>query len=216
MKVLVVGANGQIGRHLVQILSESGTHSPRAMVRRTEQADRLEKLGVETVVADLEGSVDELAKAAEGCDAIVFTAGSGSGTGEDKTLLIDLDGAIKTMEVAEKTGIKRFILISAIGADQRETWDKWEGLKPYLVAKRYADIMLAQSDLIYTIIRPGTLLNKPGNGTVTVAIDVVGGSIAREDVARTIVASLNEKHTFCRAFDLVSGEQPITDALKNF
>lgn len=216
MKVLVVGANGQIGRHLVRILNESGTHLPRAMVRRTEQADRLEESGVETVVADLEGSVDELAKAAGGCDAVVFTAGSGGGTGEDKTLLIDLDGAVKTMEAAEKAGIKRFILISAIGADQRETWNKWEGLKPYLVAKRYADKMLEQSNLTYTIIRPGTLLNKPGNGMVTVAADVAGGSIAREDVAKAIVASLNEKHTLCRAFDLVSGEQPITDALKKF
>lgn len=216
MKVLVVGANGQVGQHVVQILNESEAHSPRAMVRRTEQVDRFEKLGVETVVADLEGSVDELAKTADGCDAIVFTAGSGGGTGEDKTLLIDLDGAVKTMEAAEKVGIKRFILISAIGADQRETWNKWEGLKPYLVAKRYADKLLEQSDLTYTIIRPGTLLNEPGHGTVTVAGDVTGGSIPREDVARIVVASLNEEHTFRRAFDLVSGEQPINDALKKF
>ncbi|NYE09145.1 hypothetical protein F4694_006002 [Bacillus niacini] len=46
----------------------------------------------------------------------MFTAGSGRNTGYDKILLIDLDGAVKTIEAAEKVGIKRFIMVSAIQA----------------------------------------------------------------------------------------------------
>ena len=110
MKVFVVGANGQIGKHLINLLKDSKEHTVRAMVRKKEQADAFEKVGVETRLADLEGSVDEIAEAAKGCDAIVFTAGSGGHTGADKTLLIDLDGAAKTIEAAQKIGIKRFII----------------------------------------------------------------------------------------------------------
>jgi uncharacterized protein YbjT (DUF2867 family) len=213
MKVFVVGANGQIGQHLIRLLRESDEHTVRAMVRKKEQAEYFESLGVETVVANLEGSVEEIAEAAKGCEAIVFTAGSGGHTGADKTLLVDLDGAVKTIEAAEKIGIKRFIMVSAIQAHRRENWN--DKIKHYYVAKHYADKILEQSDLTYTIIRPGWLLNEPGTGKVSVAENLIRGSIPREDVAKTILASLNEEHTFNRSFDLVSGETQISDALKN-
>lgn len=212
MKIFVVGANGQIGQHLIHLLKENNEHTVKAMVRKEEQAASLEKLGVETVIANLEGSVDEIAEAAKGCETIVFTAGSGGHTGADKTLLVDLDGAVKTIEAAEKIGIKRFIMVSALQAHRRENWN--EKIKPYYVAKHYADRILEQSSLTYTIIRPGGLLNEPGTGKVSAAENLERGTIPREDVARTIVAALNEKQTFNRFFDLVSGEELISDALK--
>lgn len=102
MKVFVVGSNGQIGQQLIQLLKNSEEHTVLAMVRKQEQADQLATQGVETVLADLEGTVDSIADAAMGSDAIVFAAGSGGTTGHDKTLLIDLDGAGKTIEAAQK------------------------------------------------------------------------------------------------------------------
>jgi len=212
MKVLVVGANGQIGQHLIHLLKESDEHTVRAMVRKEEQVATFEKIGVETRLANLEGSVEDIVEAAQDCDAIVFTAGSGSHTGADKTILIDLDGAAKTIEAAEKLGIKRFIMVSAIQANRRENW----GTTPsyYMVAKHYADKILEQSGLNYTIIRPGGLLNEPSTGKVSIAENLTGGSIPREDVAKTILASLTNDHTYKRSFDLVSGVIPISDALK--
>ncbi|GEN33251.1 hypothetical protein ADA01nite_07110 [Aneurinibacillus danicus] len=56
--------------------------------------------------------------------------------------------------------------------------------------------------------------NEPGTGKVSVGEELAGGEIPREDVAATIVAVLNEEHTFKRGFDLISGETPIADALK--
>ncbi|RFU65021.1 SDR family oxidoreductase [Peribacillus glennii] len=212
MKVFVVGANGQIGQHLIRLLSESDEHSVRAMVRKREQAESFQTLGIETSIVNLEGTVGEIAEGAKGCDAIVFTAGSGGHTGADKTLLIDLDGAAKTVEAAEKTGIKRFIMVSALGAHNRENWN--EKIKPYYVAKHYADKILEQSTLTYTIIRPGGLLNEPGTGKISIAENLLRYSIPREDVAKTILASLNEERTFKRSFDLVSGDTPIFDALQ--
>lgn len=110
------------------------------MVRKQEQADAYQKQGVETILADLEGTVDSIAEAAKGCDAIVFTAGSGGKTGYEKTLLIDLDGAGKTIEAAEKAGIDRFIMVSAIQANNRKSWH--DNILPYYAAKHYADRVL--------------------------------------------------------------------------
>lgn len=86
MKVFVVGANGQIGKQLVQLLNANKEHTVRAMIRKPEQASALDEDGVEISFASLEGSVEDIAAAAKGCDAIVFTAGSGGHTGLDKTL----------------------------------------------------------------------------------------------------------------------------------
>lgn len=212
MKVFVVGANGQIGKHLVDLLKDSPEHSVRAMVRKEEQSEQLKKNGIESAVVSLTESVDEIATAAKGCDAIVFTAGSGGSTGADQTLLIDLDGAVKTIEAAENLGIDRFIMVSAFQANNRENWN--EAIKPYYVAKHYADRALLQSELNYTIIRPGGLVNEPGTGKVTAAEELERGSIAREDVARTILASLTEENTYKRSFDLISGDTAIAEALR--
>lgn len=213
LKVLVVGANGQIGKQLVKLLKESDEYSVTAFVRTEQQAKEFEGLGVEAILGNLEGTVAELEKALKGCDAVVFTAGSGGNTGYDKTLLIDLDGAVKVMEAAENAGTKRFIMVSAFQAHNRQNWS--EQIKPYYVAKHYADRILVQSKLTYTIIRPGGLLNEPGTGRVTIAENLERGSIPREDVAKTILAVINEESTFNKSFDLVSGEMPIIEAVKN-
>lgn len=213
MNVFVIGANGQIGQHVVQQLQNSSEHSVRAMVRSEEQAKSFEKQGVETKLVDLEGSMEDIAKAADGCDAIVFTAGSGAHTGADKTMLIDLDGAAKSVAAAEKSGINRFIMVSAIHADNRE---KWGGTPSYyMVAKHHADRILTESKLNYTILRPGLLTNNAGNGKITAAPEVDRAEIPREDVASSIVSALNEEKTYERSFELVSGNTPIADALKS-
>ena len=94
MKVLVVGANGQIGKQLTHLLQDHEGYTVRAMVRKGASAP-YQAAGIECVLANLEGSVKELADAAKNCQAVVFAAGSGRATGYDKTLLIDLDGAVK-------------------------------------------------------------------------------------------------------------------------
>lgn len=213
MKVFVVGATGQIGKQLIDLLQNSEQHTVRAMVRKQEQADDLKSQGFDVAVASLEGSVKDIANAATGCDAIVFTAGSGGHTGLDKTLLIDLDGAAKTVEAAEQAGINRFIIVSALQANHRENWNK--EMVPYYVAKHYADRMVETSNLDYTIIRPGGLLNEVSTGKITATANLETGSIPREDVAKTIYAALDAQETFKKSFDLISGETKIEEALKN-
>ncbi|AXI38728.1 NAD(P)-dependent oxidoreductase [Bacillaceae bacterium ZC4] len=214
MEIVVVGANGKIGKILVQLLKESNEHTVKAMIRNENQKEYFDSIGVKTVLADLEGTVDQIAEAIKGAEVIVFTAGSGGHTGADKTLLVDLDGAVKTIEAAEKTGVQRFIMVSALQAHNRQNWN--EKIKHYYVAKHYADRFLVQSRLNYTIVRPGALLDEKGTGKIKIAENLERAAIPREDVASVIFASIMEKNTFRRSFDLVSGNTPIREALKNF
>ena len=212
MKVLVVGANGQIGQKIIKQIQDSEEHSVVAMVRKNEQKEQLEKEGIEAVLANLEDSVDNLVKALSGADAVIFTAGSGGSTGADKTLLIDLDGAIKMMEASEQAGVDRFLIISALGADKRENWS--EEIKSYYVAKYYADKALEKSNLNYTIIRPGALVNEQGTGNVWAGTEFEYGKIPREDVARVAVTSLTAEQTYRKAFNLISGDTRIEEVIK--
>ncbi|WP_088006314.1 SDR family oxidoreductase [Indiicoccus explosivorum] len=211
MKVLVIGANGKIGRQFVRMLAEDGRHTPKALIRKKEQKEKFDKLGVESVVASLEGSVEDLASAMEGMDAVVFTAGSGGHTGPDKTLLIDLDGAAKAIEAAGRLNTGRFIMVSAIFADRREHWT--EEMAPYYVAKHHADNILRASGLNYTIVRPGGLTDDEGTGKVSAAYHLDRGVIPREDVARVLLHSLENEKTYNKSFDLLTGNDSIENAL---
>lgn len=213
MKVLVVGANGQIGKHLVRIIQESDSLEARAMIRKQEQASFFEDLGAETTVVDLEDEIDTIAKAAEGVDAVVFTAGSGGNTGKDKTLMIDLDGAVKTIEAAKTAGVKRFIMISSFDTTRKAIQEANENFAPYVVAKHYADEWLKATDLDYTIIHPGLLTNDEGTGMVNAAPEVNRDEVPREDIARTILASLENDKSIGKEFQVVKGATAIKDAI---
>ncbi|GAK08539.1 SDR family oxidoreductase [Geomicrobium sp. JCM 19038] len=213
MNVLVIGANGQIGKHTVEKMVQDPTFTPTAMVRKEEQMKAFKEMNANTVLADLEGSVRDLATAMKGMDAVVFTAGSGGHTGADKTVMIDLDGAIKSMEAAKEVGIKRFVIVSAIGVYDRSNW--MEKAAYYSAAKHYADRFLELSGLDYTIVRPGLLTNDAGKGKVKVAKEVERGEIPREDVAETILASLKDDHTIGKGFDMISGNENIASALRD-
>jgi len=208
MKVLVAGANGQIGRPLVQMLAEGG-HEVRAMIRDEDQAPGLRELGGDPVVADLEG---EVAHTVEGCDAVIFSAGGGPGSGAKKKETIDRGGAVKLVEAAREHGARRYVMVSAMGAADPEAGS--EAMQPYLFAKAQADRALQESGLDYTIVRPGSLTDEAGTGTVEAAPSLGRrGEIPREDVARTLVVTLEKENTFGKTFEVLSGDTPIEEAL---
>ena len=213
MKVFLIGANGQVGKHIVKLLQSSDKHELTAMVRSEEQAEQLKQSGVNVALANLEDNVEQLAQAMKGSDAVIFSAGSGGKTGADKTLLVDLDGAVKSMEAAEQVGINRYVMVSAYKAYDRESW-KESPIKPYFVAKHYADRELRASNLNYTIIGPGILTDEPGTGKVAVGEILEKTSIPREDVARVVVASLDEEKTYKKTIELVSGETSVEEVLR--
>lgn len=209
MHVFIAGANGQIGQHLLQEMANSD-HEARALIRHLDQGPELQQLGAtETVLGDLEKDCSE---AVRGCDTVIFTAGSGPHTGPDKTISVDQDAAIRLIDSAKATGVKHFIMVSSMGAEDPDKGP--EKLRHYLEAKHNADEHLKKSGLHYTIVRPGQLTNDEGTGKVSVSAEHQGvGKIPRQDVARVLLAALEANTPADRIFYVVSGDTPVDQAL---
>ncbi|WP_445002387.1 SDR family oxidoreductase [Exiguobacterium alkaliphilum] len=210
MNVFVIGANGQIGKQLVERLQEEGKHEVTAMVRKDEQLEDFKSKGYQAVLGDLEGEVANLADAIDGADVVVFAAGSGGHTGADKTLLIDLDGAAKSIEASKQQGVKQFVMVSALKAEDRSAWP--DEMKPYYVAKHHADRLLEESGLTYTIVRPGALTDDAGTGKVKTG-DVSTGEVPRADVAAFLAHVIGHEAAYNKSIDLVKGDTAIEETL---
>ena len=214
MKVLVAGAQGKTARRLVRTLVENG-HEVRGLVRKEEQLPDVEADGAEPVLVDLEkdGVAGRLGEAVAGCDAVVFAAGAGPGSGSARKETMDFGGAAKLVEAAEANGVGRYVMLSSMGASDPEAGP--EAMRPYLRAKAKADERLRGSGLDWTIVRPGSLTEEEGTGGVAVA-ESLGrrGEISREDTARVLAEVLDTSNTSGKIFEILSGEMPIREALE--
>ncbi|MFT6935460.1 MAG: hypothetical protein ACJAUQ_001856, partial [Maribacter sp.] len=154
--IVVAGANGTTGRIIVQLLKDSDTYRPIAMVRKQEQKDRFEQEDVTAVIADLEKDVNHAVKnAVKNADKVIFAAGS---KGEN-VIGVDQEGAKRLIDAGKDAGVKKFVMLSSMGADNPSVSD---ALEDYLRAKQNADEYLKASGLEYNIVRPGSLANEEG------------------------------------------------------
>src|SRR5947207_4693343 len=178
VNVDIVGGHGRIAMRLAKLLAARGD-SPRGIIRKTEQAKDLEAIGAEPIVLDIENK--EIEDAVAGADAVVFAAGAGAGSGPARKRTVDYGGAVELIEAAISHEIRRYVMVSAMGANHPERWS--DEMRPYYEAKAKADKLLAESGLDYTIVRPGSLTDDPGTGSVEVGELESGGSVTRDDVA---------------------------------
>ncbi|GAB4291341.1 MAG: SDR family oxidoreductase [Methylophaga sp.] len=208
-KTLVIGANGQIGRQLIGMMSLADM-PVKAMIRNPEQARKLSQLGAETILADLEAPLPDEAFA--DCDKVVFTAGSGSKTGADKTILIDLWAAVKAVDMAKKHQIKQFVMVSARDAGDPENGTV--AIKHYNICKHFADKHLLESGVPYTILRPGRLTNEAATGLITTQRpeQEEQQSITRADVAACILQCLDHSEAINQIDELYNGDTPVSEA----
>ncbi|CAL28556.1 SDR family oxidoreductase [Staphylococcus carnosus] len=216
MSILVLGANGGVGKQIVSKLKEENKEVS-AAYRKDDQVDKAIGEGYDARNVDVEkDEIEKLADKFKGFDQVVFSVGSGGNTGDDKTIIIDLDGAVKAIEASKKAGVKHFVMVSTYDSS-REAFDSVPELKAYTIAKHYADNHLRDSGLFHTIVHPGALENGPGTGNVDIAKHFDGGgSVPREDVASVIVDVLENEKFQGGEFQVISGSEPIEDALENF
>lgn len=213
MNVLVVGANGAVGRKVVAQLKDT-EHKSVALVRKDEQVSELESVGADkVVVADLEG---DISNAFDDVDAVIFAAGSGGSTGADKTLLVDLWGSKKVDDAASKNGVKKLVQLSA--TDSPDPDNESDVMRPYAVAKHMSDYYIEQSDLNYTIVRPGPLQNDEGTGKIDASFSIEGDpngyTIPRDDVATTLINALDITQLDKQVVYIQSGDTTIREALE--
>jgi uncharacterized protein YbjT (DUF2867 family) len=208
-KTLVIGANGQIGRQLIGMMALAKM-PVRAMIRDASQALNLEKLGAETIVADLEQPLPDEAFA--GCNKVVFTAGSGGKTGADKTILIDLWAAVKAVDMAKKHKITQFVMVSSRDAGDPEHGT--EAIKHYNICKHFADKHLLESGVPYTILRPGRLTNDAATGLITTQRPENKDMqiITRADVAACVLQCLDHSEAINQIDEIYNGTMPIAEA----
>ncbi len=211
MNVFIIGAAGNIGKKVVQQLSELG-QNPMAMYRHQEQAKQLEACGALAIQADLiETTVEQLANKMKGANVVVFTAGAG-GKGIELTNQVDGKGLEKAVMAAQLVGVKRFILVSAFPEAGRDK-DTSESFKNYIKVKKQADVFLVNSELDWVIIRPGTLNHDEGTGLVNANYAVSYGQVSRDDVATTLVETIQTPTLSRKIIELTQGDTPINQAL---
>lgn len=219
MKVLVVGANGKVAKHFAELVKDHKEIDERAVIRNAEQKPFFELRGIDTVELDIvHNSIEAFAEAMKDTDAVIFSAGAG-GKGLDKTVMIDLDGAVKVMTAAEQAGVKRFVMVSTFRTGREEITREIEedfDLKVYTIAKHYADDWLKnRTQLDWTIIHPGILSNNAGTGNIKVGMGNEINEVPREDVAQAVLAALETETTIHKEFEVLSGNEPVNDAVKS-
>jgi uncharacterized protein YbjT (DUF2867 family) len=210
MNVAIAGGHGKVGLLLGALLADRGD-AVRGLIRDPDQASDLQSVGVEPVICDLEGD-DDVGAAVRGAEAVVFAAGAGPGSGPERKRTMDLGGALKLIDAARKEGIRRYVMVSAMGAAGPPA-SGGDVYGEYLRAKAEADRALAESGLDFTIVRPGRLTDERRTGLIRVGTDLGRGEVSRADVAATLAAVLAAENTRGKTFELLAGEVPIEEAV---
>ena len=211
MDILIAGAHGKIARRLARLLVARGDRV-RGLIRNPDHADDLRGDGSEPVLLDLEAAEpDQVAEAVAGANAVVFAAGAGPGSGPERKLTVDRDGAIKLLDAARTADVPRYVIISSVGAENPPGDD--DVFSVYLRAKAEADAAVAASDRDWTIVRPGFLTDDPGTGCVRIQTESIRDQVTRDDVAAVLAAVLTEPRSARLTIYVVGGEDPIEQAL---
>ena len=215
MRVMIAGGHGKIALLLERVLAQRGDQAV-GLIRNPAQAGDVAETGAQAVVCDLEAaSADEVAALLAGADAAVFAAGAGPGSGVARKDTVDRGASALLAEAAERAGVRRLVQVSSMGAGQAPAAGSDETWAAYITAKTAAEDDLRSRDLDWTILRPGGLTDDPGTGRVRLAPPPVPrGSVPRADVASVIAALLDEPATSHQTLELVGGDTPIGQAVR--
>jgi uncharacterized protein YbjT (DUF2867 family) len=210
--VAIAGAHGRVATRLTRLLVAGGD-TVVGLIRNPDHAADVSAAGASPVVCDLEqATAEEIAEAISGADATVFAAGAGPGSGPARKLSMDRDGAIKLLRAAESAGVQRYLIVSSVGAESPPRGD--DVFSVYLRAKAEADRAVRDSDLGWTILRPGHLSDERGCGRVRISVEPFRGEVPRDDVAAVIVRLLPEKRASYRILYVNAGDDPIHEAVE--
>lgn len=213
MRIAIAGGHGQIARRLSRTLAERGD-TPLAIVRNPDHVADVEADGATAVLLDLESAdAAELAAQLTDVDAVVFAAGAGPGSGAGRKDSVDRGAAALLADAAQQAGVRRYLLVSSVGAGAEPPEGTDEVFAAYLRAKTAAEEDLRGRDLDWTILRPGGLTDDAGTGHVRLGAEVPRGQVARDDVAAVLVALLDEPRTAGLVLELSEGATPIAAAV---
>jgi len=193
MKILILGATGATGQLIVRDATAGGQYVV-ALVRSNASANLP---GAEVIEGDArdEGT---LARALNGCDAVVSALGTGMGMRKVDLLTVATRALVAAMTRAD---VRRLVCISALGVgDSRNhggfVFDRL--FQPLLLGPAYKDkerqeAAIRASSLDWVVVRPAMLTNGAARGRIRATTDLAGvngGKIARADVAQFVLEQL--------------------------
>ena len=211
-RIVVIGGHGKVALRLAPLLSARGD-AVTGVIRNPDHAAEVAAAGAAPLVADIETmDVDAIAEVLAGHDAVVWSAGAGGGDPE-RTYAIDRDAAIRSMEAAAQAGVRRYVMVSYLGAGPDHGTPPDSSFFAYAEAKAAADEHLRGTDLDWTILGPGPLTLDEPTGRIEVR-EPGSGRVGRADVAAVIAAALAEPATIRRTIGFGNGDVPIAEALR--
>jgi nucleoside-diphosphate-sugar epimerase len=208
--IAIAGAHGNIAMRLAARLLARGD-GVIGLIRNPDHAAEVQAAGANPVVCDLEtAAVEEIAAAVQHAEAVVFAAGAGPGSGAERKLTMDRDGAVKLLEATAERAVP-YVIISSVGAENPPDDD--DVFSVYLRAKAAADAAVQASDRDWTIVRPGVLTDETGTGRVRIDTEAFRGRVPRDDVADVLAAVLHDKRASHRILYVNAGEDSLDQAL---
>jgi uncharacterized protein YbjT (DUF2867 family) len=209
--ILVTGASGFIGSHIVKRLIEQNK-SVSALVRSRKKAEtegRLVGLNVECIEGDVTDP-ESLTRAVNGASAVIHLAAIAIEKGSNSYERINYQGTVNVVDAARKTGVRRFINMSQLGADSNLPYR-------FLASKGKAQDYVAASGLDWTAFRPSVVWGPEDEFANTFAklvpltpliFPIIGDENARfqsvwvEDVAACFVKALEDETTIGKEYEL--------------
>lgn len=224
-RVVIIGGHGKIALLAAPKLSEAGFVVD-SVIRNPEHAEDVAATGANPVTLDIESAgVDALTELFSAAYAVVFAAGAGGGN-PDRTKAVDHDGAVRTMEAAERAGVSRYVIVSyARSETDIHTLDPESSFYPYAAAKHHADNHLRGTGLEWTILGPGKLTGEPATRRLTVlpAEEISGlmaergpeaANTSRENVAEVLLHVLSTGAAVRRTVNFFDGEESLEEAVR--
>ncbi|WP_144659359.1 NAD(P)-binding oxidoreductase [Paenarthrobacter nicotinovorans] len=213
-RIAIIGGHGKVALHLSRILSGEG-HDVTSFIRNPDHVADVTGTGASAEVLDVEHSTTaELAQALQGHDAVVWSAGAGGGN-PARTYAVDRDAAIRSMEAAAESGVKRYVMVSYIGASKEHGVPEDHPFFAYAESKAAADDYLRGTDLNWTVLGPGSLTDEPATGLIELHPENPddGTQTSRANVALVAAAVLELPETIGKTLPFKDGTEDVVDAL---
>lgn len=206
MNVLIAGACEHTGRCLADFLADNTDHEIYAVIQNEEQIGDFNFLNQERVtIKPSDSLIAEM-------DTVVYAGGCDVKTNDRRVIDSVLNDTKALIDASVRSGVKSFILLSAMGAD-----DPQGSIEDYLYMKRVAEDYLKNSGINFTIIRAGEIAHKEPSGKVNLKENIHwidDTTISCADLAKVISASLDSDRIRNKTVELSSGDTAVEDAVQ--
>lgn len=213
MRIVITGSNSATGQAILRCGSENGAAPNElvAAVRSERAADQIrtllgERSSTVRISYDDPGSLD---KAFQGATAIIHLAGILIERPGSTYEQANVQSARSVVEAAKRCDAAKFVLVSAIGADEKSS-------NAYYRSKGQAEALVRASGLCSTILRAPLLLGPATEGSAALARNasgpkarLIGGGrhfqqpLYVDDLARAAIAAAQPSVACNRTLDLV-------------